>query len=134
VFRSEVITGWKDIATYLGRGVRTVQRYDRAFCLPVRRNSGKSAGSVLATKTELDTWTAVAPLREVFRLSPGSVDKNAIDKTCLERVEPSSRGAESPSSGKRRIARSPARISGVAARQLFWPYERGSSEHRVEAV
>ena len=114
VFRSEVITGWKDIATYLGRGVRTVQRYDRAFCLPVRRNSGKSAGSVLATKTELDTWTAVAPLREVFRLSPGSVDKNAIDKTCLERVEPSSRGAPEsrPPPGGRERSKSAQAESG----------------------
>jgi hypothetical protein len=79
VFRREVLTGWKDIATYLGRGVRTVQRYERAFSLPVRRPSGKSAGSVLAKKAELDAWTAGVPLREGCRLSPGSVDKKAVD-------------------------------------------------------
>ena len=25
-----IISGWKDIANYLGKGVRTVQRYERA--------------------------------------------------------------------------------------------------------
>jgi hypothetical protein len=52
----EVFNGWKEIANYLGKGVRTVQRYERALRLPVRRPAGKAKGSVLAIKAELDLW------------------------------------------------------------------------------
>ena len=72
-FRPEILSGWKDIATYLGRGVRTVQRYERELSLPVRRPAGKSAASVIATKAELDAWVTASPFREVFRL-PQDVD------------------------------------------------------------
>jgi len=63
-----IISGWKDIANYLGKGVRTVQRYERELGLPVRRPTGKSTGSVIATKAELDAWVTASPIREVFRL------------------------------------------------------------------
>lgn len=52
-----VFTSWKAIAEYLGKGVRTVQRWEKAFALPVRRPNGvhhKSA--VLASRSELDAW------------------------------------------------------------------------------
>jgi hypothetical protein len=79
VFRPEILSGWKDIAAYLGKGVRTVQRYERELTLPVRRPAGKSAASVIATKAELDGWIAAAPLRKVFQLSPDSASKSGID-------------------------------------------------------
>ena len=56
------ISGWKDIATYLNKGVRTVQRYEREIGLPIHRPSGKSAGSVIATKTELEHWVKAGPV------------------------------------------------------------------------
>ena len=63
------LTGWKEIANYLGMGVRTVQRYERQSGLPVRRPAGRpSAGAVLATKAELDGWVKASPIRETFRL------------------------------------------------------------------
>lgn len=67
--RSEFLSGWKEIANYLGKGVRTVQRYERELGLPVRRPAGKSTGSVVATQAELDAWVMASPIREVFRLS-----------------------------------------------------------------
>ena len=30
----EIFSGWKDIANYLGKGVRTIQRYERELGLP----------------------------------------------------------------------------------------------------
>ena len=33
----EILTGWNEIANYLGMGVRTVQRYERELGLPIRR-------------------------------------------------------------------------------------------------
>lgn len=66
--RSQFLSGWKEIANYLGKGVRTVQRYERQMGLPVRRPAGKPWGSVVATKAELDGWVKASPIREVFRL------------------------------------------------------------------
>jgi len=59
----EVFSGWKDIANYLGKGTRTVQRYERALRLPVRRPAGKTGGAVLAIKSELDLWVLSASMR-----------------------------------------------------------------------
>ena len=56
-----VLSGWKDIAHYLGKGVRTVQRYERELALPVRRPAGKPRGSVLSTTGELDAWKSSHP-------------------------------------------------------------------------
>lgn len=64
-----ILSGWKDIANYLGKGVRTVQRYEVELGLPVRRPAGRSSGSVVATKAELDAWVSASPIRDVFHLS-----------------------------------------------------------------
>ena len=49
-----VLSGWKEIANYMGRGVRTVQRYERELELPVRRPAGKQ--SLVAISAEIDAW------------------------------------------------------------------------------
>jgi hypothetical protein len=67
--QSQFLSGWKEIANYLGKGVRTVQRYERELGLPVRRPAGKPTGSVVATKAELDAWVAASPIREAFELT-----------------------------------------------------------------
>lgn len=56
-----VLNSWKEIAKYLGRGVRTVQRYERDLGLPVRRPHGKSRSSVIAIPADLDEWLRNAP-------------------------------------------------------------------------
>ena len=56
---SKVLSSWKDIARYMGKGVRTVQRWERHLGLPVRRPNGalhKSA--VLLDRSDLDAWLA----------------------------------------------------------------------------
>jgi hypothetical protein len=51
-----VLGSWKEIANYLGKGVRTVQRWERCSGLPIHRPSGSSKGVVLAFPAELDRW------------------------------------------------------------------------------
>ena len=51
-----VLNSWKEIANYLGRGVRTVQRWERELGLPVRRPRGKDRSAVMAIQQELDDW------------------------------------------------------------------------------
>ena len=55
--QSSVLSSWKDIARYMGKGVRTVQRWERELGLPVRRPTGASQKSaVMLHRTELDLW------------------------------------------------------------------------------
>jgi Tol biopolymer transport system component len=49
------LDSWKEIAAYLGKGVRTVQRWERTEGLPVRR-LGQDRAGVFAYKTEIDSW------------------------------------------------------------------------------
>jgi len=60
-----VLNSWKEIASYLGLGVRTVQRYEREYRLPVRRIEGKSRGAVLALPKDLDDWLRRTPLHNL---------------------------------------------------------------------
>ena len=52
----QFLNGWKEIANYLGKGVRTVQRYERDMGLPILRPAGTHAAAVVAMKAELDEW------------------------------------------------------------------------------
>jgi hypothetical protein len=56
---THVLTSWKDIARYMGKGVRTVQRWEQDFGLPVRRPCGSSKKAVLARPRDLDAWVAL---------------------------------------------------------------------------
>ena len=53
---SRVLTSWKDIAQYLGKGVRTVQRWEVDFGLPVRRPDNAARHVVIALPDEIDEW------------------------------------------------------------------------------
>lgn len=50
------LDSWKEIALYLRREVRTVQRWEHFEGLPVRRLFHRKAGSVYAFAHELDAW------------------------------------------------------------------------------
>jgi hypothetical protein len=60
----KILNSWKDVANYLGRGVRTVQRYEEKFGLPVRRVAGRDRTSVMAFSDELDAWLNRAAMKE----------------------------------------------------------------------
>ncbi|MCP5116054.1 MAG: hypothetical protein GY953_34945, partial [bacterium] len=50
------LDSWKEIAAYLKRGVRTVQRWEHSEGLPVHRHVHSKLGSVYAYRPELDAW------------------------------------------------------------------------------
>jgi TolB-like protein/tetratricopeptide (TPR) repeat protein len=50
------LESWKEIASYLRRGVRTVRRWEKDEGLPVRRQLHKKLGTVYAYGPELDAW------------------------------------------------------------------------------
>jgi adenylate cyclase len=54
----ERLDSWKEIAAYLKRGARTVQRWEREEGLPVHRLQHDKLGSIFAFRSELDGWWA----------------------------------------------------------------------------
>lgn len=60
-----LLNSWKQIANYLGCSVRTAQRWERSFALPVHHPSNSLRGPVLAQPHELDGWVARAHRRRL---------------------------------------------------------------------
>lgn len=50
------LNSWKEIATFLGRGVRTVQRWERELQLPIHRIGNGPRSPVYALIPELNFW------------------------------------------------------------------------------
>jgi hypothetical protein len=57
---AEVLSSWKEIAAYVGKGVRTVQRWERDLGFPVRRPSTTLRNIVVALPAEIDSWIAAS--------------------------------------------------------------------------
>lgn len=55
------LESWKEIAAYLGKTVRTVQRWERLKGLPVHRHGHGRNGSVYAFKADIDQWLKYEP-------------------------------------------------------------------------
>ena len=57
---SGLLSSWKEVASYLNRGMRTVQRWER-FGLPVHRMGDSSRAPVFAFANEIEGWLRNAP-------------------------------------------------------------------------
>jgi TolB-like protein/Tfp pilus assembly protein PilF len=53
---AERLDSWKEIAAYLRRDVRTVQRWEKKEGLPVHRHQHDKLGSIYAFRTEVTEW------------------------------------------------------------------------------
>jgi len=58
-----VLHSWKEISSYAGRGVRTIQRYEVQLGFPIHRPAGSSRSAVLAFTDEVDGWLNNSPTR-----------------------------------------------------------------------
>ena len=56
------LKSWRQIASYLNRGVRTVQRWNLYAGLPVHR-VGPARTPVVAFRSEIDAWMHSKPTR-----------------------------------------------------------------------
>ncbi len=52
----ERLDSWKEIASYLKRDIRTVQRWEKKEGLPVHRHLHEKLGAVFAYRSEIDSW------------------------------------------------------------------------------
>ena len=55
------LDGWKAIADYLARDIRTLQRWRDERGLPIHRVPGSKGGTVFAYPAELDAWLRESP-------------------------------------------------------------------------
>ena len=53
---SEILRSWKEISSYAGASVRTLQRWEKDFRLPIRRIATRKGSVVFAFRADLDTW------------------------------------------------------------------------------
>src|SRR5215469_3877020 len=53
---SDRLESWKEIAVYLNRTLRTVQRWEKSEGLPVHQHQHEDRASVYAFKGEIDAW------------------------------------------------------------------------------
>ena len=56
----ERLDSWKEIAVYLDRDVRSVQRWEKEEGLPVHRHMHEKRGTIYAYRSEIDAWLAKA--------------------------------------------------------------------------
>ncbi len=62
---NNILSSWKEIAAYVGRGVRTVQRWELILGFPVRRPYQHLRSAVLALPEEIDAWVAGCQMRSI---------------------------------------------------------------------
>jgi hypothetical protein len=68
-----ILNSWKEIAVYLGRGVRTVQRWERELRLPVHRLGKGKRSPVYSTAVELNFWMSTVDFARSSRMQPQRV-------------------------------------------------------------
>ncbi len=96
------LDSWGEIASYLGREVRTVQRWERTEGLPVHRHEHKKKSTVYAYAGELDAWIKKRQPKDdpdadaAFVPDPETVDANSTAGS----VEPANASVENQPIGR----------------------------------
>ncbi len=60
-----LLNSWKEIAEFVGRTERTVQRWEKLYGLPVHRPAGRERSAVIALASEIEAWSARTSARGV---------------------------------------------------------------------
>jgi predicted DNA-binding transcriptional regulator AlpA len=85
------LNGWKEIAAFLGKSVRTVQRWEREFSLPVHRLGGNGSEVVFAWRSEITEWTRSAAQARASAGTPPDGEEPSAASTARRAA---TRGAE----------------------------------------
>ncbi len=65
MYAKAILNSWKEIAEYVGRSARTLQRWERDLGFPVHRPHGKLRSAVVAIPSEIDSWIQKTPTAAV---------------------------------------------------------------------
>lgn len=74
----DLLKGWKEIARFLHASERTVQRWEQALSLPIRRAGPQPGSVVFASRTELRAWLDTKQGAEAAR------DRDAADAAAVQ--------------------------------------------------
>jgi CheY-like chemotaxis protein len=86
-----LLNSWKEIAEFVGRTERTVQRWEKLYGLPVHRPAGRERSAVIALASEIEAWSArtsargvTIPSRAVTSLSLSESAGAALTVLCID--------------------------------------------------
>ncbi len=123
---SDRLETWGEIAAYLGREIRTVQRWEKTMRLPVRRLGAgpEKLSRVFALKHELDAWWRE---HEILRNAPDPAEDSSGSNPAIVVAPPSSPEQEHADSRRnvrvvrRRLLQWSILIAGTALLTVFIP-------------
>ena len=95
-----IVNSWKEIANYLGRGVRTAQRWEHDLGMPVHRPKGKERGAVLAFPEELDKWLQQTPVRSAEMVGNPQPERRKPTPAVSARTHPAARESTVKAAGR----------------------------------
>ena len=111
--RRDVLNGWKEIAAYLGRDPRTVERWEKQRSLPVRRLPGSGRATVYALVPELDEWLASSPREPAPVLPVGEIPEPA-------QVRLPENGADPTANTAQQVDAPPQQTAETERRRSLW--------------
>ncbi|MCU1287256.1 MAG: hypothetical protein JWO13_3606 [Acidobacteriales bacterium] len=76
----EFLNSWKEVAQFVGRSERTIQRWEREWGFPVHRPAGRLRSSVIALPAEIQHWIEKTPLVHSLPSLASSVTLLCIDE------------------------------------------------------
>jgi TolB-like protein/Flp pilus assembly protein TadD len=127
------LDSWKEIAGYLKKEVRTVQRWEKSLGLPVRRLTQGKQGTVFAYKADLDAWWLESQSKVDVEESKtaGDGDSSGSNVVVLARVADQVEKTTGDDDGSDRSPRMVLviilfTIAVAAPLTVFWPQIRSS--------
>ena len=81
------LDSWKEIALYVNRNVRTVQRWETLEAMPIHRQFHQKSGSVHAFKAEINAWQKSRTYRKQFNREQTLLASTCVAKHALEEKE-----------------------------------------------
>jgi hypothetical protein len=115
------LNGWKEIASRLGRGVRTAQRWEKLHGLPVHRIGREGGEIVFAFTAELDRWARETSARGSGETSgPCAEPETEAEAPAAENTPPSP-GHSTPHSPALRVSTRRRSLAALALGALALP-------------
>ena len=73
-----LLNSWKEIAEFVGRTERTVQRWEKLYGLPVHRPAGRERSAVIALASEIEAWSARTSARGMPAIASSAMTSDAF--------------------------------------------------------
>ncbi len=79
-----MLSSWKEIAHFFGKGVRTVQRWEKTLELPIHRPPGAPSNVVLARVSDLEEWMHRGSVAQAVQGDEANVKDHGISASLAD--------------------------------------------------